>query len=41
MRKMQMFESPEFGQVGTLTGDGEDLFFGSDKIETPQWRERV
>ncbi len=30
MRKMQMFESPEFGQVRTLTENGEVLFCGSD-----------
>lgn len=30
MQKMQMFESPEFGQVRTLTENGEVLFCGSD-----------
>ena len=30
MQKMQMFESPEFGQVRTLTENGEVLFCGND-----------
>lgn len=30
MQKMQMFESPEFGQVRTLVENGEVLFCGSD-----------
>lgn len=30
MQKMQMFESPEFGQVRTLTENGEVLFCGLD-----------
>ena len=30
MRKIQMFESPEFGQVRTLTENGEVLFCGLD-----------
>ncbi len=30
MQKIQMFESPEFGQVRTLTENGEVLFCGND-----------